>query len=305
MLVTMLVKRTVCRSCGAPKVTRPKTGWVYCDYCGVLTDWDVEAAKIPAGDLPPAYMELAERLAPQIKAALAAGDRARYHALQYELLDGSAVFYPQAYPPRAREPEYRARFVRYTAATCTVQEFDAGHLTAAEAVNATALKLSWDMSGGTMRLRGDSFWPMWKAFVARVDCDMELNERSGLLARHPDAVPRALLRVFGLSAFAQTWLQYLGEPETARLLAESGLGADYVDVPPPNLERRHCGGCGVDLDVAPGAKRVVCEACGHLLDVFAREVPCTQCGRPLSWPAGKASIACPGCRSELRAVSAS
>lgn len=298
----MLVKRTQCRACGAPKVTRPKTGYVYCDFCGVLTDWDLEVAKTAPGAVVPfQYEALAQRLAPEVKAAREAGDKGRYNALQYELYDAYARLCPAGFSPRVRDPEYRERFVRYTAATCTVQDFDPAFPALADAVTASMGKLQWDTTGGTMRVVPETFWAMWNAFRARMEHSMNLNESSGLLARHPDGAPRSLLTAMGMSAFAQAWLGYLGEPDAARLLAESGLKGDYVEAT-ASLDKRHCGGCGGDLDVPPGARRVVCEACGHVIDVGGREAPCTHCGRPLSWPAGKTMIACPGCKSELRAM---
>jgi uncharacterized Zn finger protein (UPF0148 family) len=299
----MLIKRTRCRACGAPKVTRPKTGYVYCDYCGTLTDWDLEVAKTaPGAVIPFQYEELTKRLEPEVKAARAAGDKGRYNALQYELYDTYAKLCPAGFSPRVKDPEYRDRFVRYTAATCTVQDFDPEFPALSDAVTATMGKLAWDTSGGSMRVTPASFWPMWSAFRARIDHSMNLNERSGLLARHPDGAPRALLTKMGMSAFAQAWLGYLDPTESAKLLAESGLGGDYVEASPPDLDLRHCGGCGCDLPVAAGATQVVCEACGHVIAIGAREVPCTHCGRPLSWPAGKTILACPGCKNELRAM---
>ena len=66
--------------------------------------------------------------------------------------------------------------------------------------------------------------------------------------------------------------------------------------------QRHCGGCGQDLPVAAGARRVVCFGCGFLVDVGIPEIPCHHCGSPLSAPAGAQRLACPRCRATTELV---
>ena len=145
--------------------TRSKTAYVFCDYCGVLTDWDLETAlTAPGAVIPFEYERLSERLAPDVKAAKSAGDRARYYQLQYELFDTYTRLCPAAFSPRVQDPEYRD--VRYTAATCVVQGFDAELPALEEALTATMNAIQWDATGGTVRITPETFWPMWNAYVA-------------------------------------------------------------------------------------------------------------------------------------------
>ena len=106
----------------------------------------------------------------------------------------------------------------------------------------------------------------------------------------------------GLSAIVQAWLASLAEKEATKRLAESGLAGDYVEATKTDTHARTCGGCGASLTVAKGAKCVLCEACGHVLDVIGAQAPCAYCGKPFSWPKGKTMLACPACKMGQRAI---
>src|ERR1043166_7226803 len=57
---TAFVKRTPCHNCGGAKTLAPKTAYVYCDFCGSLTDYDFQkACENPQASMPgPAYEAL-------------------------------------------------------------------------------------------------------------------------------------------------------------------------------------------------------------------------------------------------------
>jgi len=59
----------------------------------------------------------------------------------------------------------------------------------------------------------------------------------------------------------------------------------------------NCGGCGAELATLPSASAVVCESCGRKLDVGGGQIPCRNCGAPLSFPVGASRIDCPYCQS--------
>lgn len=85
------------------------------------------------------------------------------------------------------------------------------------------------------------------------------------------------------------------EEDVERLLADTGLDGDHDVLPLEHPSIRHCGGCGSDIPVVPGATRVVCEACGHRVEVGVAEIACGQCARTFSFPVGKDPVACPSC----------
>src|SRR5688500_12379162 len=74
------LKKVSCQQCGGSKLTRPKTAYVYCDFCGSLVDWDFRIACETAGSAKPgpAYEALQRVEAPLQLKAKAAGDRVAY-----------------------------------------------------------------------------------------------------------------------------------------------------------------------------------------------------------------------------------
>ena len=302
MAGAVYIKKTTCRACGGPKLTRPKTGYVYCDYCATLTDWDFQVAiATPGSALPgPQYEALAKELKPEMDAALAAHDRARYYRAQYTLYALFVQLCPASVSPRIGDPAYRNAFIDYTAKTTTEQDFDPAHAARTAAMTQATGALKWTMAGGKMQVSSATFWPMWDAVVARIAASLEINERTGLLAQHPDQAPRELLQRMGLSAMVQGWLQYLPSEDSERLLAVSGMKGDYVPMTPAPMTLTRCSGCGGELHVVQGAQRIVCEACGRLNQLGAGSVTCPTCGGHV--PVGGAAAACPFCRTDLRTV---
>src|SRR5678815_345045 len=72
------VRKVRCRTCGAPKVTAPRTAYVYCDYCSTWMDWDFQIACATAGSQHPgpAYEGLRQMLHPKLEAARRSNDLA-------------------------------------------------------------------------------------------------------------------------------------------------------------------------------------------------------------------------------------
>ncbi len=300
---TVYVKRTTCRSCGGPKVTRPKTGYVYCDYCATLTDWDFQVAISTPTSAPPGpqYEILTAQLKPELDAAREAQDRPRYYRVQCMLYDLYVKLCPAAVPPRASDPAYRAAWIDYTAKTTTEQDLDPETAARTGAMNEAVTRLAWTSAGGAMQVTTATFWPMWDTVVAKIQRSLDLNARSGLLAQHPDGAPAELLLRMGLSAMVQGWLPYLGAADSERLLAVSGMKGDYVAVAPPPATLSQCGGCGGELHVVQGASRVVCESCGRLNEQRDGAITCPTCGGHV--PLGATNMtACPFCRADLRTM---
>ncbi|MEQ1506491.1 MAG: hypothetical protein ABMB14_29960, partial [Myxococcota bacterium] len=100
--------------------------------------------------------------------------------------------------------------------------------------------------------------------------------------------------------FAQGWMAYLDKPAQDVMIAELGLDGEYLEVPTVDTTERHCAGCARILRVVAGARRVVCEDCGHPSDVDRPEIQCAGCGGPVSIAWSKRSFRCPSCAMELR-----
>lgn len=299
------VKKVVCHACGAPKVNRSATAFVYCDFCGVLTDWDFQIAIAdPESKLPgPAYDALTKRLAADLASAASTKDRDAYLALQRRIFDAYVSACPAACPPRCREPVYRVAYVEYSAEMATISAFDPESAKRSAAVDESVRALEWKTTNASTKVTAESFWRMYDAIAASIGPVDGGGEPAGSSLAHPDGASPALLRKMSMSMLAQAWIPYLAEGDAKQLLARTGLAAEYVQAPAVERHPSTCGNCGKPIAVPEGARRFVCEGCGHVVGAGGRGgVPCTGCGAVLAMPEGKNAFACTFCKTELRAM---
>lgn len=296
-------KRTVCPTCGAPKTRPSVTAYVYCDFCGALSDFDfAKACEKPLERPGPAYERIAAQLKPALDQALARGDQNAYRAAQIELYDNYVTMCPSSVPLRVKDPEYRKRYVAYVAEGATVTAFDAVASQHDAAVKQATARLSFQApKPGMVRAEPASFDAFLDVFFPQQEYLAWLHEQRGVYAMQPDGATGELQRRIGYSMFCQGWLPMLDEARAAQLLARTGLATEYVEAEVKAGEPSSCGACGAPVGVLEGAKRVVCEHCGHKLDVSAK-LPCTGCGASLSPGETTQSFSCPHCRTMIQRV---
>jgi len=297
-------KRTVCPTCGAPKSRPSVTAYVYCDYCGSLSDYDfAKACEKPLERPGPVYEEKAARAKPDLDAALAAGDVDAFRALQHALFDGWIEACPNAIPPRAKDPTYRAKYAAYLAEGAVVTALDAGARTHAAAVaKATGEFIVREVRPGTLRVDPGSFAPFVQAVLAQEAYLAVAHETAGVYAMQPDGASGELQRRMAMSMFVQGWLPMLDESQAEMLLAHAKLTGEYIEADSPSAAAATCGGCGADVAILEGARRTVCEHCGRRLDVEGASVPCAGCGASLAPGEGTTSFACPHCKAAVQRI---
>ena len=292
------IKRIICRNCGGSKVVPPKTAYVYCDFCGTLCDWDFQIACRTPVKPGPAYEALARIEAPAQSKALADGDRAAYLASTKRLFDGHFSTCPAAWSPRLGDPDYRAALLEHTALQYTAAAFDPECRQLEAAMNQAVRNLVWTSRFPQPRVEQQSFLALLEAVLAHNHRFTGLVEP--LLDTHPDSPTVDLQRRVARSAFAQGWMPMLDKESQTLLIARLDLGGEYIDAPTAETTERHCGGCARTIRVVSGAKKVVCEDCGHTNDISHPEIRCSGCGGPVSVLWSKRQFKCPSCSMELR-----
>jgi hypothetical protein len=299
----IMVKRTVCKGCGAPKIKRVLSAYVYCDYCGELADWDFRAALADKRSKQPgpAYVQMLRERGPAIEAAKLANDAVAYEAVQRELWETYAKVCPASLSPRIGDANYRKRWVAYTSAHFTAAELDPMCQATFAAQTAATNAIQWDRSDPfSPRAVPATFFPLLDAVTANQKAWMKIAAERGLLDLHPDHPTEDLLLRMGTSAFVQGWMPFLGKADQDEMLARTGLGGEYVRAEEKPVRNGKCPSCNAGLEVVEGAKRVVCMACGHLAGVGAASLPCHGCGSSVDLPAGSQLFKCGQCDAELR-----
>ncbi|WP_370324480.1 heterocycloanthracin/sonorensin family bacteriocin [Euzebya sp.] len=322
------VKRGTCTSCGAPKELPTVREYLYCDFCGQLTDYDLRRAQEAGLRAPTSqtFAQVANELTPQADRARDAGDRQGYAALQHRLHVARAELTPWTVPPRAWNDEaYRRRWIDYTTAVVVAAAFDPSQVAHAERVRKAALRVQWrggmglgafggsiamlgriathglDMQKMTPKLELESFWPLVDAFEAQIEDLLGLIRREGIGELDPDMGSDELTRRLAKSVMAQGWLRHM-EPEDGEAYIERmGLRHEYQRAR-VHGDIRHCGGCGHDVTALPGATAVVCDGCGRRVDLASPQATCTGCNAVVCFIEGATHLNCPYCAAEMRRV---
>lgn len=300
---TAFVKKTTCHNCGGAKTLAPKTAYVYCDFCGSLTDYDFQkACENPQSAMPgPAYEELVRQTNEDAALARQTKDRDKFYAIQERLFDRWVELCPNAVSPRAKkDDEYRKQLVKYMATTATVNEFDETFQQFAEQVKQKVMGIKWEGMFPKMTAESSTFWPMYEVVKNQLDHSFDVLKKEGVLDMHPDQAPESLQRRMTYSMFCQGWLPTLAEADSEKMIQEAGLKGEYSKLEPTETDLRHCGGCGGDLNTVKGGKAMVCEECGTVVDIANPEVNCTNCAGMISFPVGKNRLQCPYCKAEAQ-----
>jgi DNA-directed RNA polymerase subunit RPC12/RpoP len=302
---SQFVKRANCPRCGAPKTLPSATAYLYCDYCGALMDYDFRLAN--AGTNLSLTNTVFHRLMAPVQATLAQararGDRDSYRGLYRQLYAQWVQECPMAVSPRARsDAAFRAQYIGYQVECAVVKDFDPRQAALDEQAARLAASLQRAPAPNGTWLVVGGFWPYAELFKQQIDLAYEQIHAAGVDALDPDHAPRGVDVRMEYSTFCQGWLPHLSPADGERLLKLFGLDAEYIEIKGQPTDLHRCGACGVQLHTVSGARAVVCEACGHTLDIGGGDVPCPRCGAKLSFPVSVSRVTCPYCHTEARRV---
>jgi LSD1 subclass zinc finger protein len=282
-----------CRNCGALKASKPTTAYVYCDYCALCFDYDlsVEFRDLTALDSDDVDRSLGAVVADELAEALAAGDRDAYARVLQWQIGISMEICPLAYSPRVKDPTYARRMLNDVLVPWAV-------LTAFDDKSREGGSEFQALLRTAMKSRALSdILALYTVARAAWEHEVALFDRAGLFARHPDGYDGTMYLYVNASIFVRPWLAVLSPPDQQRLLVTAGVACDYIPAPQVAFAACGCGQCGRPFQVPAGAQRMVCEGCGHVLEVGDRQFPCRSCGSPLSLPAGGTDVVCGACNA--------
>ena len=286
-----LVRARRCHRCNALKVMRPRTAYVYCDYCAAVFDYDVRVVLDDQAALDPVHVEqqLVAATRKKKRAAIERGDRAALAELVRWETEVGAEVSPGEFSPRIRDPGYRRRLIEDVIVPWSLAvAFAPEHRAALHAYE--------ELLDHTRRDPRIERVLALHAFARRSwELDVAMLEREGILARHPDEYDRDLFLYLNASVFVRPWLAVLSDADQERLLIAAGVRCDYVAAPVVRFDPCGCGMCGAQHHAPADATRTLCESCGHILELAARSFPCAGCGARVSLPVGASEAKCGYC----------
>jgi DNA-directed RNA polymerase subunit RPC12/RpoP len=302
---SQFIKRVNCSQCGAPKSLPSTTAYIYCDYCGALMDYDFRIANADtnAGLTNTVYHRIyatVQGLMAQVKAR---GDRDECRRLYRQVYTQWLQECPTAASPRAyKDAAFRDQFIAYQVECFVEKDFD---------TELAEIELQMQMlansfqriptPGGAWRVVGP-FWQYAELFTKQMEKAYDMLHAKGIDAMDPDKPPPGVPLRMEYSCFCQAWLPHLSTEDGEKLLTFYGLSGEYFEAGLPQTESHKCGSCGSELHTMPGARQVVCDSCGYLIDVCSQAVRCQKCGALLSFPVSANHILCPYCGTDNRRV---
>ena len=302
---SQFVKRINCSQCGAPKSLPSKTAYIYCDYCGALMDYDFRIANADtnAGLTNTVFHRLIAQVQVPMAQAKARGDRDGYRTLYRQVFSQWIQECPMAVSPRAKsDMAFREQMVAYLAECAVSKDLDPQQAPLDAQMNTLVASLQRiPTPGGAWRVAG-GFWPYAELFKKQMIMTYDLLHKTGVDAMDPDKAPSGVALRMEYSTFCQGWLPHLAPEEGERLLKLYGLDAEYDEYQPKQTDSHNCGACGAEVHTVTGARNVVCDSCGHVIDIEGGAVPCINCGVQLSFPVSINHLVCPYCNTDTRRV---
>lgn len=295
-----MVKQVDCARCGAPKQLPSKTAYVYCDHCGSLTDYDFRIANFDtnAALTNQVFAYLVGPVQPTLDICTATGDKERYRNVITPVFAEWVTQCPQANSPQATsDPDFQQRQVNYLVECMVAREFDkSAHQVGTQLVAATRALKRIPQPDGSFFV-SDGIWQVAALFKQQMEMGYRLLADQGVLELDPEQAPVSVWLRMEYTVFCQNWLPKVPPADRDRFLEFFGLKGEYTKMKITTAETKKCGGCGDELKTVPGAQAVVCESCGKKLDIAGGEVPCQNCGAPLSFPVRTSTIDCPYCHT--------
>jgi LSD1 subclass zinc finger protein len=299
------VKQVDCTVCGAPKRLPSKTAYLYCDNCGTLIDYDFRAANFDtnAALTNQVFQYLFNPVKTELEKAIVLRDKDRYRELLRPVYEEWLRQVPMAASPRATsDEEFREGTISYFVEGSIVREFNPQIKGVGDRLIAATNGIRRHPQPDGSVLVDESIWPVAQLYKQQMELTYQLIKEAGVLELEPEHTPVDIQLRMEYSVFCQNWLPKIPAPMVDQFLGFFGIRNEYAKATITDAQTRKCGNCGDELMTVPGAQAVVCESCGKKLDIAGGEVPCQNCGAPLSFPVGVSAIDCPYCHTGTHRV---
>lgn len=296
LAIAKRVRARQCPRCGGYKRTVPRTAYVYCDYCGVLFDYDEDLARKPRGGVESMHILriLTDGVRAEIVRAWNAGDEAAYRQAWRWPYEMDMILCPENWSPRNGDPAYRRAMIDFSVGVTVLHNRDE--------TRREASILRGEAREEATRAPGEH---TLRRFLARTHDLLRIEEaafrRAGLFEIHPDALDPGTYYRINMVLAVMDWSQVLSDEHFGLLLAISKISTERLECEPAAFGQATCGHCGERLLLMEGARSVVCEACGHCLNCQLA-YPCTHCGAPLLAAPDGSSVKCAWCSTLMSFV---
>lgn len=296
----MLVKNQKCYVCGANKITKSKSMYVYCDYCGSWMGYDMQGAWQESMDvwqnnsgnsqLKQNYINLGTKLAEARKThnkELFIETQLQMHKTEFEL-------YPERFGPKGKQKAFRDKYLQYYSDLYNETINDEYFTRIEKYSQIDASKLKYTVENGRLKYEiNDDFFKFFDENLNIIKEGFENWDSLDSLKNHPEGeVIRNKDFMFKNSVYLM--LQIYNNNEVEALVKHFGLENSFVEIPDVALTEITCKTCNTKLNVPENSDSVVCENCGCVNQVQTGLLKCLNCSATYNPVESKA---CPYCGS--------
>lgn len=298
----MLVKNTKCSICGANKVTKNKSMYIFCDYCGSWMGYDMDAAgresmnvfsveNMGTPDVKK-YLELGQ----QATIAAKAKDKEKYIGIKLENHELEFKLFPERFGPKGKQSSYRKRHLEYYQAMyeeiANDEYFE--KITSPSGIDSSNLKTS--VENGVVKYEfDDAFFKFIDENVAVIAASFDETKTLKAIEKHPEyeVVKQSdLMYKISISAMIQAFPNDASE----QIIKHLKITDDFIEIPDVSISEHKCSVCSSKLEVPEGSKNVVCETCGCKNEINTNNISCPNCAANF---APEEDTTCPYCNSKV------
>lgn len=296
----MLVKNQKCYVCGANKVTKSKSMYVYCDYCGSWMGYDMQAAwqesmnvwtnNSDNAELKKQYNDLCIKLAEVKKdrnKEIFIDTQIQIHKLEFDI-------YPERFGPKGKQKAFREKYLQFYSEMYneTINEDYFIRLEKYSLIDSS--KLKYTVENGRLKYDiNDDFFKFFEENLNIIKEGFEDWDSFESVKNHPEGEV-VLNKDFMFKNSVYLMLQIYNNNEVEALVKHFGLENSYVEIPDVTLTEISCKTCNTKLNVPENSDSVVCENCGCVNLVQTGMLRCLNCSASYNPVESKA---CPYCGS--------
>ncbi|MCF6365674.1 MAG: hypothetical protein L3J35_05665 [Bacteroidales bacterium] len=304
----MLVRKYKCPSCGGNKTDEISTGYVYCDYCSSLIDFDMEKMTEESSEVFSAendntkkqqiYTQKLQELASHIKTENADGfvtTQCEIHTLEFDL-------FPKRFSPKIKQNAFRQRLLDYYKSYWS-EKIAVGYFNENKETQKmfselnTGLKFSYE-GGKCIPEYDENFNNYIEKMDAYIKTSIDENMQMECMEKYPEPVTSRTKDVMYKQSMNMV-IQMYDTDTIKKLIEKFGFKSEFVEIEDISQIKTKCFVCNSELTIPEGSKQKVCETCGTTNDIENRQVVCPGCAAPFSL---SESSACPYCGSVMQTI---
>ncbi len=297
----MLIKKYTCPSCGGNKTDEISTGYVYCDYCSSLVDYDLEkmaeeaSSSLSSEQLNNPNQQLYFQKLQELSVHIQSEDADNFvktqceiHALEFEL-------FPKRFSPKIKQSVFKQKLLEYFE-SFWYEKIANGYFSENKEVQKTFVELSSNLKfsyegGKSIPEYNDNFEKYIEKLSEYTKTSIEKTMDMKSIEKYPEPINGASKDVMYKQSINMI-IQMYDANTINKLIDKLGLKSEYIEVSNVDLHNTKCFVCNHDISIPEGSKKKVCENCGTTNDIENQKVVCYGCGASFSITDSSACLYC-------------